>query len=249
MSARDEILAKLRKAAVPPLERPETFTDGIQFEDPVMQFKTVLEGVGGRCELCDSRDSVQARLQELPVYQEAAKRCSLVDGIGETNFDLAGVTDPHELADVDVAVLPGQWAVAENAAVWVTDERIPHRVLYFLMQHLVLVVPTRNVLHNLHQAYARLTIGEQPFSCWISGPSKTADIEQSLVIGAHGAALADRVSGGRRRTVNATPATVTLIRWLPSEGLPPTLWARPQGVASGDERPQTPLRGSRASCP
>jgi L-lactate dehydrogenase complex protein LldG len=77
--------------------------------------------------------------------------------------------------------------VAENGAVWVNDVAITHRVLYFLPQHLALVVPAAKLVHNLHDAYAQLPIGQTPFGSFISGPSKTADIEQALVIGAHGA--------------------------------------------------------------
>ena len=100
---------------------------------------------------------------------------------------MEAIDDPHDLADVDFAVLPGQMAVAENAAVWTTEEGVRHRVVYFLTQHLALVVPRSRLVHNLHEAYERLSFGGNEFGVWISGPSKTADIEQSLVIGAHGA--------------------------------------------------------------
>jgi len=85
--------------------------------------------------------------------------------------------------------------VAENAAVWVTDHDVPLRVLFFLCQHLVLVVPADAIVDHMHAAYDRIArtgqngaqVHSKPvFSAFISGPSKTADIEQSLVIGAHG---------------------------------------------------------------
>ncbi len=112
-------------------------------------------------------------------------------------MDLDAIDDPHELEDVDFAVLPGEFAVAENAGVWVTDAGIKHRVIYFLPQHLALVVPASRLIHNMHQAYDWLAknlrsddspqFGSAGFGAFVSGPSKTADIEQSLVIGAHGA--------------------------------------------------------------
>jgi L-lactate dehydrogenase complex protein LldG len=82
--------------------------------------------------------------------------------------------------------LPGRFAVAENGAVWVTDAGVKHRAVAFIVQHLALVVPAGEIIDNMHLAYERLTFNDAGFGAFISGPSKTADIEQSLVIGAHG---------------------------------------------------------------
>src|SRR5262249_25432909 len=92
----------------------------------------------------------------------------------------------HALADVDFAILPAHFGVAENGAVWVTDAGVKHRAVYFLTQHLALVLPADQMVDNMHQAYERLAFAGPGFRAFISGPSKTADIEQSLVIGAHG---------------------------------------------------------------
>jgi len=90
------------------------------------------------------------------------------------------------LEDVDIAIARGDFAVAENGAVWVTDRDMTHRAILFITQHLVLVVPRDQVIDNMHQAYERLSFAGAGFGVFLSGPSKTADIEQSLVIGAHG---------------------------------------------------------------
>jgi L-lactate dehydrogenase complex protein LldG len=76
--------------------------------------------------------------------------------------------------------------VAENGSIWVTDRAVRHRALFFIVQHLALVIPAHSIVHNMHQAYDRLELGGAEFGVFIAGPSKTADIEQSLVIGAHG---------------------------------------------------------------
>ena len=76
--------------------------------------------------------------------------------------------------------------MAENGAVWVDPSELAHRVVLFIAEHLVLVVRESQLVHNMHQAYERLGTDLPGYGLFISGPSKTADIEQSLVIGAQG---------------------------------------------------------------
>ncbi len=103
------------------------------------------------------------------------------------NIDLTTITDPSELKQVDVAIIPGQVGVAENAAIWVTEEACVHRALPVITQHLILVLSKTQLVGNLHEAYRKIQIDEFGYGVFIAGPSKTADIEQSLVIGAQGA--------------------------------------------------------------
>jgi L-lactate dehydrogenase complex protein LldG len=186
-ASRDEILAAIRSRQWDGQAAPELSHDWIAYPDPQRQFAETLKAVGGRCVIVNSPEEACADLRHFEPFQSARKIVSCVAGVGCSNFDLASVSDPHLLEDVDFAILPGELAVAENAAVWVTDSQVPHRVLYFLPQHIALVAPAASLVHNMHEALARIDVGGRPFGCFLSGPSKTADIEQSLVIGAHGA--------------------------------------------------------------
>lgn len=185
-SSRSEILQRLREQGRYASELPDPALDAICFEDPVKQFISVLESVGGTAHVISS-DAREQHLQQIPGFADAKTICSSVEGIAAANLNIDAIEDPHQLAHVDCFIGRGVFGVAENAAVWVTDEGVKHRVLYFINQHLVLILPASQIVHNMQQAYARLSFGERKFGTFISGPSKTADIEQSLVIGAHGA--------------------------------------------------------------
>ena len=167
MTSREAIMEALRRAAPPPCEPAEP-PRGIRFDDPVAKFSEVLAAVGGRCVVGDYR--------ELEVVQTARRVLTCPDQSSQS---------PHELADVDVAIVQGEFGVAENGAVWVPAANLGlRRVVFVIAQHLVLRVPANAIVHNMHEAYQR--VGRDRFGVFISGPSKTADIEQALVIGAQG---------------------------------------------------------------
>ncbi|HEY5311760.1 MAG TPA: LUD domain-containing protein [Pirellulales bacterium] len=189
MSSKQTILGAIRRHQ-PALKiaggEPAPAFAPTKYADPVAQFARVLAEVGGQCVNVADAAAANALLEQMPVWTAGRKRISLVPGIGDSTFDLAAVADPHELEDVDMAIAPGEFCVAENGAVWVTDRQVRQRAIYFIPQHLALVVPREQIVNNLHEAYQRLAFDSPGFGVFISGPSKTADIEQSLVIGAHG---------------------------------------------------------------
>ncbi|WP_066831603.1 LutC/YkgG family protein [Rufibacter ruber] len=92
----------------------------------------------------------------------------------------------HQLATVDLAVAAAHFGVAENGAVWLTEEQMGVRVLPFITQHLAVVLPVKQILPLMPDAYARIGQAAYGYGVFMAGPSKTADIEQSLVLGAHG---------------------------------------------------------------
>jgi L-lactate dehydrogenase complex protein LldG len=194
-TARDQILHDIRATLPVETALPDLNGEWVRYADPVQQFFDVLRGVGGIGKLVAGEAALRAEIARIGDELAAAQVCSVLPELAPGNVDLATIDDPHQLAGVDLAVLPGELAVAENGAVWITAAIVPERVLYFLSQHVVLVVPADHVVNNMHEAYQWLhqqagaagPFREAKWGAFMSGPSKTADIEQALVIGAHGA--------------------------------------------------------------
>lgn len=184
--SRETILRSIRQHLPQSSPLPEVTGPWIQYPDPITQFASVLEMIGGTCIRVLTVEDIPAQLANIPAFSSARNILSLIPAIGRTTVAMESITDPHQLEDIDFAILPGHFGVAENAAVWVTDDGVKHRAIYFLCQHLALVVPADQIVHNLGEAYERIEFHEPHFGAFIAGPSKTADIEQSLVIGAHG---------------------------------------------------------------
>lgn len=185
MSARETILGALRAIRPEPVAAP-AHPAPVQLPDPVGRFLESVKGVGGHPYRVADEAALAATIASLPVWS-SPRRVSLVPGV-PGSVDLAAILDPHDLADLDVAAIPGEVAVAENGAVWVKGETLgPHRAVFVIPEHLVLVVRAADVVNDMQAAYGRITLPRPGYGLFISGPSKTADIEQSLVIGAHGA--------------------------------------------------------------
>jgi L-lactate dehydrogenase complex protein LldG len=188
MSSKETILNAIRQQLPQSIELPSLDQQWTTYDDPIAQFSEMLSGVGGDPQHVPNLQAVQEYLNQTEAYTSGKQICHGIEGLEGGNVMLSEIEDAHLLETVDFAVLPAEFAVAENAAVWVNVENVRHRAIYFISQHVAIVVPASQVVSNMHEAYKRLQFtSETSYGVFISGPSKTADIEQSLVIGAHGA--------------------------------------------------------------
>jgi len=156
MSARDQILGKIEPLAE--VKHPGAFQGSSEDFD----FKASLEVVGAHVVSPEELEHIFPNRQRFEKTQEGLS-----------------------LAEVEVLEIDGEFGVAENGAIWLKEEALPHRVAPFICQHLVIHV--QKIVPHMHAAYEELKKPSSSFGLFLAGPSKTADIEQSLVIGAHGA--------------------------------------------------------------
>ncbi len=180
MSSRDKIFSAIRKNKPEPVPFAEPDASVvISYPDLFEQFKTVLTAIGGSC------IEVSSAAEANKLIAELEKGAYVIDTTADYPENLASLS-PGLLASVDTAIIRGLTAVAENGSIWVTEKEMVNRLLPFIAQQLILVIHEKDIVPTMHQAYEKITINETGFGVFIAGPSKTADIEQSLVIGAHG---------------------------------------------------------------
>jgi L-lactate dehydrogenase complex protein LldG len=123
------------------------------------------------------------------LLQQRKPNAHVINAVRElTDFNVDGAihASAQELERTEVFIVKGRVAVAENSAIWITEKDMGNRLLPFLCQQLVIVIEEKDLVAHMHEAYEKITIDDEGYGVFIAGPSKTADIEQSLVIGAHG---------------------------------------------------------------
>ncbi|MFI1773453.1 LutC/YkgG family protein [Thalassobellus citreus] len=187
MASRDTILARIKANKPEAISLPQIdetlFDDGY---DLIKEFTKKVEVVGGNVLEAKSNQDVIKQITEM-IPNTSVNFSTLPDSQDFNTINFETIKKPQELEDLDILILESDLGVAENGAVWVTDKNLPMRALPFITKHLVFVLSKENIKPYMHQAYHKLSESSTDFGVFISGPSKTADIEQSLVIGAHGA--------------------------------------------------------------
>lgn len=185
MSARETILAGIM--ANQPLGQELPMIDVsavIQYESNLSQFKTVLESIGGKAVEIIGWTALQDMMQA--DLAQGKRVINAIAEIGSIDSTLANL-EAAELATVQRAYVKGGIAVAENGSIWLDEAAMINRLLPFIAEHLVIVIEAKNIVATMHHAYQQVASFDTGFGMFLAGPSKTADIEQSLVIGAHGA--------------------------------------------------------------
>ncbi len=180
---KEELLGKLRRNTIHQFDMPEASIDGIKYENTIEQFIETSHKVGSEVIEAKAGEDLNELIRK--AYPEAQVLASNVKGIKvDLNPDM--VSEAQDLNGTDVGIIEGDIAVAENGCVWV-PQTMKERVVCFVSENLVILVHRDKIVNNMHEAYRRIHMTEYGYGCFISGPSKTADIEQALVMGAQGA--------------------------------------------------------------
>ncbi|WP_299528371.1 LUD domain-containing protein [uncultured Lutibacter sp.] len=153
--------------------------------DLVETFKNNVQLVGGSIAEINQINNLDSEIKKL--YPNAK---NIVTHIPESNLgtiEITNETTPHSLKNVDLTIIKGEFGISENGAVWISEDQFPIRVLPFITNDLVILLQKESLCLHMYNAYKKIFDRRRTFGLFISGPSKTADIEQCLVIGAQGA--------------------------------------------------------------
>ena len=181
---KQQILSKIRGRRWQSFDMPsfDALTP-VAYDDKVQKFMETLEAVGGHAVLSEEGTDIDALVRS--IYPEAVTVASSLPYI---NADM----NPDEIAEAsalngtDLGVVEGVLAVAENGCVWV-PQAMKERAVLFISERLIIIVDGNDIVNNMHEAYSRIQMPDYGYGCFISGPSKTADIAQALVMGAQAA--------------------------------------------------------------
>ena len=184
MSSRETILANIRRNTGTRQEMPDlSAMETIVYPDKLKTFAEVLAAAGGKAVELQPGEEVNAVIRR--EFPEAKRIASNLPEITCATFNPDEVDDPRTLNGTDLAVVKGAFGVAENGAVWI-PRAVRHKGLYFISNALVILLDKTQLVNTMNEAYRLTAQAEYSYGVFMSGPSKTADIEQALVFGAHG---------------------------------------------------------------
>ncbi len=144
--------------------------------------------------LSDGRLLNPGSIDELPaLLQNETEGKSVIDFSGylpaeNRSEPISQLTEKAVLDKIQVLVFQSALGVAENGALWWEEATVAkYRVLPFIVEKTIVLVEKKSIVPTMHHAYDKLGRLQTGFGAFLAGPSKTGDIEQTLVTGAHGA--------------------------------------------------------------
>ena len=185
MSSKEDILKKYRSNIREQFDMPDlSDIQAVTYPNPLLQFINMTKSVGGNAIEVEEWCDINKLIREL--FPDAVEIASNLPGITIATRNPDIVDDASDLNGTDVGIIRGEFGVAENGCVWI-PQQMKEKAVCFISENLVILLPKSQIVNNMHEAYRRIKFNDYDYGTFISGPSKTADIAQVLVMGAQAA--------------------------------------------------------------
>ena len=185
MASKEDILKKYKSNIRVQYDMPDlSDIQAVTYPNPLLQFMNMTKSVGGNAIEVEAGRDINELIRELfPDAKEIASNLPEIT-IATRNPDEVGRA--RDLNGTDVGIIRGSFGVAENACVWI-PQTMKEKAVCFISENLIILLPKSQIVNNMHEAYLRIEFNDYGYGTFISGPSKTADIAQVLVMGAQAA--------------------------------------------------------------
>ncbi|HEU4770287.1 MAG TPA: lactate utilization protein [Pyrinomonadaceae bacterium] len=191
MSSREAILKSIRthlEASAPHDEPPSVFSLSpvSVLETPVVElFKQSLEAVNGHCIVVENEDEMVQAVTR--ILGDGEPRIAISDApLLNRLIGLQPYTG--NIFDYDVGISTAQAAIAETGTLVLDSARERHRLVSLVPPVHIAIINAASIFQTLAEALAFIHRNGDisPAVTFITGPSRTADIELTLAIGVHG---------------------------------------------------------------
>ena len=185
MASKEDILKKYRSNIREQFDMPDlSDIQAVTYPNPLLQFMNMTKSVGGNAIEVEAGRDVNELIREL--FPDAKEIASNLPEITIATRNPDDVGRARDLNGTDVGIIRGKFGVAENACVWI-PQTMKEKAVCFISENLIILLPKSQIVNNMHEAYLRIEFNDYGYGTFISGPSKTADIAQVLVMGAQAA--------------------------------------------------------------
>ena len=187
MSNKEDILKKYRSNIHERFEMPDlSDITPITYKDPLSQFIEMSKNVGGNIIEVKENQDINALVKEL--YPDAKEIASNLSEITIATRNPDTIENAQALNGTDVGIIRGMFGVAENGCIWI-PQQMKEKAVCFISENIVILLRKSQIGNNMHEAYKQIAFDSKydGYGTFISGPSKTADIAQVLVMGAQAA--------------------------------------------------------------
>ncbi len=193
--AKENILKRIREALINPVPLPFPQSEGNDSvyvnstEEPVVVFAEEFTKLQGKFAFCTDEADFNIQLQQL-ILQRNWSKVYCVESELQQKLQALNVINYSDLPSCDVAVTFCEYLVARTGTIVMSTAQQSGRTASVYAPVHICVAYTNQLVNDVKDALQlmkeKYTNHFPSFITFASGPSRTADIEKTLVTGVHG---------------------------------------------------------------